>query len=273
MKKKSGYTLIELIVAMAVFGILIIPISNMIMTIIDINKKAENNIDIASIMSQVYEEKIGEINASETVNEGSTEASYGTDGKYKIKYSINKIHSSNISGIQNDKSDINMVVDENKFIKINNTKIMGLIDGENDIYIKVSFVDDKKIRYEIENKSNSSDVLSIEINNPNFGIYFNGEKITNLPNINLNIIIDGIYKDGTSLANKSLTFNNKKLEDSVRDKIKTLSTSPYVLICDIEENTPTSNVESTYEMKVDIIDAKSEDVLKSQTYYFTKRLK
>jgi hypothetical protein len=26
-------------------------------------------------------------------------------------------------------------------------------------------------------------------------------------------------------------------------------------------------------MKVDIIDAKSEDVLKSQTYYFTKRLK
>lgn len=176
-KYKKGYTLVEVLVAVAIFGMLILPISRLIESNININKSSKEELELATVLSYAYEAFLE--------NNSLKEISYPNNNRYTIYYNVEEINNEISS------KDIDLMLDENN-IKINSTYSIPIRQNM-DFKIRITY-NNNKANYDILYNSISSGEINIPIENPNFIIYANlmekGEDKC------LNILIDGVYENG-----------------------------------------------------------------------------
>ncbi|QCX32665.1 prepilin-type N-terminal cleavage/methylation domain-containing protein [Caloramator sp. E03] len=188
-KYKKGYTLVEVLVAVAVFGMLILPISKIIESNINVNKSSREELELASVLSYAYEAFLE--------NNSLKESSYPNDNRYTIHYNVEEINNEISS------KDIDLILDENN-IKINS--IYSIPVGQNmDFKIRITY-NNNKANYDITYNSISSGEINIPIENPNFIIYANMMKKDE--DKSLNILIDGVYENEI-YSNKTIKLYKK----------------------------------------------------------------
>lgn len=152
-KKKSGFTLIELVISFAIFMIILVPILSMVLSTVNINKKAEDK-QQATAIAQDYIEKF----KSKPQNPKS--GSETKDG-FIINYAISNAGSAMHSGSNDDKitdPDLNMNIDSDNNLyangslitKIDSSSIINLMNDNDDNEVK-----DKSINFIITCNSNS----------------------------------------------------------------------------------------------------------------------
>ncbi|MCX7884425.1 MAG: type II secretion system GspH family protein [Caloramator sp.] len=185
----KGYTLLEVLLAVAVFAMLIIPISKLIESNINVNKSSKEELELASVLSYAYEAYL---------QDGSLkEITYPNNSNYSIYYNAESL----LDEISS--KDLDIKFDENN-ININSSYSIPIVDNMN-IKIKITY-ENNKANYEIFYDSIPKGEISFYIDNPNFIIY--ADMLQKSSEKNLNILIDGVYKNGI-LSGKNIKFYKK----------------------------------------------------------------
>lgn len=195
--KYRGYTLIELLVALAIFGILILPISSLINSIIETNDISSKNLDEANVINYAYESYLKDPNNLPSEYLG-----------YKIHYDIrmdDRFY--DVKGIKYDDFDIK-IEEKNNYLNIS------LKDSVSESYVNVyqGPIDFKTIRIK---SSIEKDILNKD--NLIYEIYLDGGLVKTLPavkepkyliyldlNSNIEVIFDGTYSSEQEIIDKNI---------------------------------------------------------------------
>lgn len=185
----KGYTLLEVLVAVAVFAMLIIPISKLIESNINVNKSSKEELELASVLSYAYEAFMQDSNLKEIT--------YPNDSNYSIYYNAESLPDEISS------KDLDIKCDENN-ININSSYSIPVADNMN-IKIKITY-ENNKANYEIFYDSIPKGEINFSVDNPNLIIYADMSQKSSEKN--LNILIDGVYENGI-LSDKNIKFYKK----------------------------------------------------------------
>lgn len=253
--KKKGFTLLEVVIALSIFGLLIVPISDMVRSIINMNKKSNENVEAAEVMNRAYEKAVAqnfEFDESEKDENGNIDFD-----NYKVHYDISDENISDVNGIKNDSYDISIEV--RKYAG-QNGNINVLKVGEDQIEVEANDTITINIKEEssslIYKISSKDKVIEKTVDKPVYSILFNSEEDTS----KLNIILDGVYS-GDSICQRFLNFNYKnKGSNSI------ISTTPYVTIAAYSESNNTVQ-NGTKKVDISIMDKSGKEIAK-QTFYF-----
>lgn len=188
-KCKKGYTLVEVLVAAAVFAMLIIPVSKLIESNINVNKSSKEELELASVLSYAYEAYLQDSSL--------IDITYPNDSSYNIYYNSESLPDEISS------KDIDIKCDENN-ININSTYSIPAAENTN-IKIKINYKNNKA-SYDIFYDSISNGEINFSVDNPNFIIYADMSQKSSEKN--LNILIDGVYENGI-LSDKNIKFYKK----------------------------------------------------------------
>lgn len=251
--KKKGFTLLEVVIALSIFGLLIVPISAMVRSTINMNKKSNENVEAAEVMNKAYEKAVAQ---NFDFDEDEKDENGNIDfGKYKVHYDISDENASNVNGIKNDSYDISMEIikytgqnGNTNFLKVGEEQIEVKENDTININIKEENGD---LIYKIMNKDK---VIEKTVDKPVYSILFNAEEDTS----KLNIVLDGVYS-GDSICSKILTFNYiNKGSNSI------ISTTPYIVVAAYTNNTAQNG---TKKVDISIMDESGREIAK-QTFYF-----
>lgn len=280
MKKNKGYTLVEILVAFAIFAILIIPVSGMINTSIKGNKSSRQKLELANIYNYAYESYL---------NSPKQEEIYMG---YKIKYEdVNKTQYE-LSGIDYNDYDILLKLNGNVIeakwnireqsmnesiwnSQLESGQLINGRDKVNNIRIEIfKNQTENKYRYKIsltkvvtsndgtENKI--TETQENEVNNPTGNILFD---INNNSTYKINLLVDGVY-DSNRIMERVITVNSiNKTNDN---NIKIASVYPNVEFISKERIEFDKNQNVEY-IKISIF--KDNNKLDEKVYEFSKILK
>ena len=277
--------MVELVVALAVFGLLIVPVSKLVDSAIKMNKRSQDNIEVASLMNQCIEyvkknkDNIEEedFDLLEHMEESSAIDKASADN-YKVDCHIDwNYKEGDLYGIENDKSDLKFIecgeVLKLQYDVYNNgeeddkwTSILSP-DKENKFLVKVILLNDGIVEYLIYDKGSNKDgyahMRKIDADKAFFGIDFSGGG-----NSKITLIIDGVYdKYGKLISNKSICLNYSGVDE---DRVKFISTSPFVIISK-KDTKPLAKQKNMAKVTITIKD-KEGNKLKTQTYNFSNKL-
>lgn len=263
--KKKGFTLLEMVVALSIFGLLIVPISDMVRSIINMNKKSNENVEVAEVMNEAYEKGVAK---NFKFDDSEKDENENIDfGNYKVHYDISDENISDVNGIKNDSYDIRIDVIKNagsdgdtsvlKVKKVQEEKLPIDVKENNTITINVK-EEGSSLIYKITNKDIKKTV-TVKVDEPVYSILFNAEE--DAPK--LNIILDGVYSDDNNICPKSLNFNYYTNEGSNN----IVSTTPYIAVAKkyLEPNNTAQN--GTKKVDISIMDKSGSEIAK-QTFYF-----
>lgn len=280
--------MVELIVALAVFGILIVPVSKIVDSIIKINKSSHDNIEVASLMNQCVEyvnKNKDNIEEEDFDLLEHMESSGVIDKVLADNYMVDchidwNYKEGNLYGIENDKSDLKFIVCDGvlklQYDVYNNgeeedkwTSILKP-DEENKFLVKVTLLNDGIIEYLIYDKESDKDdyvhMRKIDVDRAFFGIDFCGGG-----DLKITLVIDGVYDEyGKLISSKSICLNYSNIDE---DKVKFISTSPFVVIS--KKDSDSGNLAKQKNMANITITIKDKqgNKLKTQTYNFSNKLK
>lgn len=195
--KYSGYTLIELLVALAIFGILILPISNLIHSIIKTNDISSKNLDIANVMNYAYESYLKDPNNLPSEYLG-----------YTIEYETKKDDRFyNVKGIKYDDFDLK-IEEKNRYLHIS------LKDSVSESYVYAY-----QIPINFQNIRIKTYLEKDELNKDNliYKIYIDGRFENTLPPViepkylifldissNVDIIFEGTYSNEDNVLDRNI---------------------------------------------------------------------
>lgn len=183
LKSNKGLTLIELIVSIAILGIIIIPLSSYFINSIRINKIAQYRLEANHIAQQMMEEIKSQRTVIQTVYEG-TEIN---EGDYNITKIIRPLSDYQIIQNNNNNADINFSYDANIEVNENDLKF----DTDTTSNLISNIADNTNVEIKVERGSGNS--IQIRYNNS-----FN--KTINKSDNEINIVIK-------QNSNKNIIFN------------------------------------------------------------------
>ncbi|MBZ4664302.1 MAG: prepilin-type N-terminal cleavage/methylation protein [Caloramator sp.] len=229
MKRRKGYTLVELLVAFAIFAILIVPVSGMINTAIRGNKSSKEKLELVNIFNYAYESYLnGDVKFQDN---NFIEIDY-MDNKHKIKFEKVNQAEYQMKGIDYNSYDLVLKVDGNELQLLEGNKKLDakLLEKEkrienrekvkNRVFIKVTS-EKSAFKYEIKiNKIRENDdetfttlpeeVLDKTISNPSGKLLID----VNNTDYNINFLIDGVY-NGNGLEDRILAVDYKNKPSNV----------------------------------------------------------
>ncbi|SKA82222.1 prepilin-type N-terminal cleavage/methylation domain-containing protein [Caloramator quimbayensis] len=191
-KCKKGYTLVEVLAAMAIFAMLIIPVSKLIESNISVNKSSKEELETASVLSYAYEAYLQDSSLEEIT--------YPNDSRYSINYAAESLPDEISS------KDLDIKCGENN-ININSAYSIPASENMN-IKIKINY-ENNKANYDIFYDSISNGEINLTVDNPNFIIYL--DMLQKSSEKKINILIEGIYQDGI-LSDKTIKLYKKNKE-------------------------------------------------------------
>ncbi|MCX7695237.1 MAG: type II secretion system GspH family protein [Caloramator sp.] len=283
MKKVKGYTLIELLVAFAIFAILIVPVSGMINTAIRGNKSSKEKLELVNIFNYAYESYLnGDVKLE---NSDSKEIKY-MNSDYKIRFKKVDQTEYQMKGIDYSNYDLVLKVEGNelqlwkKDSKIAASQLEKEKKPENRekvknmAFIKITLENSNSFKYEIkinkireenDNKFNNlpEERFSEIVLNPSGKLLIDA----NNTDYNVNFLIDGVY-NSNNLIDRILTVNFKNKPNG--DNVKVASVYPNVEFISKEDVQLNKNQNVEY-VKVSIF--KENDLnnpLDEKVYEFSK---
>ncbi|WP_057976283.1 type II secretion system protein [Caloramator mitchellensis] len=188
--KARGYTLIEILVAFAIMGLLLAPVNGVFNMIIKTNDISKNKTEVANVINYAFESYLNFKSSGQ--QPGNLPTNYLG---YDIEYDFNTKSQYDLAGIRYDDYDaIIEINNEIANINYNNnsynvnltSSIIKLIITKDDLGLKYEILSDKAIQLFSLNVSNPKYVILIYINAP------------------YEIVIDGIY-EGNDIYYKNLT--------------------------------------------------------------------
>lgn len=278
MKEKKGYTLVELLVAFAIFGILIIPIIGMINTSIKGNKSSKEKLELVNVYNYAYESYL---------NNPKQEENYMG---YTIKFNSVSNTEYELHGIDYNNFDVLLRVNENVLEVKWNTRQQALseynwnfqlesgqLNNEqekvNNIRINIKQISDTNFLYKVitekitnegSNEVKITEIQEKEVNNPTGNILFD---VNCNSMYRINLLVDGIYKND-DVTERLITVNViNKLND---DNIKLASVYPNVEFVTKENINLIKNQNVEY-VRISIY--KGENLIDEKIYEFSKTLK
>ena len=189
--KRKGYTLIEILVAFAILGILIAPISSLFEMIIKTNDISKSKTEIANVMNYAFESYLKE--KEKPQNEINLPKNYLG---YDIEYDISNKSDYDLSGIRYD--------DYDAVIELNNGNATIY---ENNIHPIIINLSSNRFRLKaIKNSQNLSYVIYSDSGTQLYRLDVANPKQIILMKFNqsYDIIVDGIY-DETGVSSDYLT--------------------------------------------------------------------
>lgn len=278
MNKNKGYTLVEILVAFAIFAILIIPISGMINTSIKGNKSSRQKLELANIYNYAYESYL---------NSPKQEEDYMG---YKIKFENVNQTEYQLSGIDYNDYDILLKLNGNCLetkwnireqsmneFNWNSQLELGQLNNGKDkinnirLFIKkteIKFLYKISIEKTVTNNDGTENKITEtqekEVKNPTGNILFD---INNNSNYKVNLLVDGVYENNDILE-RVITVNTiNKTNDN---NIKIASVYPNVELISKEQIEFNKNQNVKY-VKISIF--KDENILDEKIYEFSNILK
>ncbi|MEZ0536222.1 prepilin-type N-terminal cleavage/methylation domain-containing protein [Caldicellulosiruptoraceae bacterium PP1] len=262
-KKYNGFTLVEVMISVAIFAILIIPIGIIIKQSIQANVKAQINIEVAQVLNNAVEKVIYE----NITGSGSIDY-YG--GKYKLEYNIDpNYRQTDIRGIQNSEVDFTININNNTAeilsgsssynINLSTTQI-------NKIKVKIVYNSSNKIAtYYIYKDDNNIADISFTVSNSKLGGYL----ISNTSTTKLVLLLDGVYDFSDNLTDTMFQF---WYNSGIGQNIKIAALSPFISFD--KRDIQTINNESEFIKKIDLsIKDNKNNMLKQATFYYSNRVK
>lgn len=191
MRVKRGYTLIEILVAVAIFGLLIGPIYSLISSTIKTNQKAKERIEIANVLNYAYEGYLKDKDNPPTSYMG-----------YQIEYITTDNSQYTMAGItySND-FDYKMLV----------SSFTLLLDRTNKIRLKVEQISSNKLKYTTYLNGTKRDEDEKENPKAKVIVDFNGATTDNIQ-----LLIDGVYDSSGYPANKMLSVSCLNANNNIK---------------------------------------------------------
>lgn len=265
MKSYKGYTLIEVIVAVAIFAILVTPIVLLIQQSLKINVSAQKNLDVAQVINEAVEDIVYQnIVGTGTMNVRGYRIEYNIDDTYKT---------GDIQNISNNQIDFRIKLDstgrlviEDVRTLVNFTRTVSTSNYDK-LLIKIKYDSSvKQATYTfIFNNSTMGTFICGNVTDPaRLGAEFVSSSLTNY----LYVVLDGVYdvsnKLSQSLFNLWLT--------NVGNNIKIVATTPFI---EYDNSARASSLSATEKVKK--IDLKVYDnlnnLIKEYTTYYSYRVK
>ena len=156
MRKKKGATLLEVVIAMAIISIMMVPILNSVLQSVEFNKKGEELREAKLIGQQVVEQ----LRNQDVIKEGQilklnnkelAISSEGNSNKYNVD-SLSEINGFNVDGVITRKSEV--ALGQHYDVEVGGF----LIINKNDIYFKEATSDYKTFSDFYANKNNKTDL-------------------------------------------------------------------------------------------------------------------
>lgn len=249
--RRKGVTLIEMALALGILAILIIPLSNGIAAIINMNKKNEQNLKVASLMEKAVE--IARAQNFQNLNDISM------DG-YTAQYSAETINETALSGIDNESCDIKIYP---KYYSSDLYITAESISPVPEIIVEKKLEDNDMIKIEARRLGNSTTYKitmgtlsgSYTADNSSGGILIDGKD----KNIPYAIITDNLSSDGLTV----------KHINKGQEKVSSNNYNVFV----IDNDSANSETENENIIKLNIVIKDNEErVIKNQTYYFKQEM-
>lgn len=278
MNKNRGYTLVEILVAFAIFAILIIPISGMINTSIKGNKSSRQKLELANIYNYAYESYLNSPKQEEdymgykikfeNVNQTEYQLSGIDYNDYDILLKLNgncletkwNIREQSMNEF-NWNSQLELGQLNNGQEKINNIRLF-IKKTEAKFLYKISI--EKTVTSNDGTENKVTETQEKEVKNPTGNILFD---INNNSTYKVNLLVDGVYENNDILE-RVITVNtiNKTNENNV----KIASVYPNVELISKEQIEFNKNQNVKY-VKISIL--KDENKLDEKIYEFSNILK
>lgn len=284
-RRRNGFTMIEILLAMAVFAILIVPVSNGLISLISINKFSRTNMDMASVMNMCAEYEIStdfEDNDFDLSKLNLPEDTYSyIRSNFDIEISdIEDAASADVAGIQNDKYDMALILEKigssgEYLLHINGEgidKAAFRLQNGNSIKVTVSRLNGGNLQYSIDKTGETDDSYTYETDigkAPYYGILFDSGDLNN--DIALTFMADGVHDSDPSgglLEDKYVCINYC----NTNDNIQFISNTDKILYSEIEALDTEDAVQTQKKVTITVTDKRT-GVSKTQDYYFTKRIR
>lgn len=265
-KKLRGYTLIEVVVTVAVFALLVTPIVLLIQQSVKVNVSAKKTLEIAQVINEAVETLVYQnVYGNGTLNIGNYKVDYNIDDTYKT---------GTIQNIQNSEIDFRMFLDSSGVLQIEDIATHTIYTRN----ISSTSFDKLKlnIRYDEVGKQaiytfslNGAQIASIVSGNVSNPAKLGGEFVSNSTSHYLYVIIDGVYDN---IHEKLIQSMFNLWLTNIGNNIKIIATTPFIVYENSARHTILTEIERVKKIELKIYD-KNGELLKEYTTYYSYRVK
>jgi prepilin-type N-terminal cleavage/methylation domain-containing protein len=265
MKKVKGYTLVEVIVTVAVFALLVTPIVLLIQQSLKVNINAKTNLEVAEVINQAVENLV-------------YQNVYGTGSLdingYTVNYEIDdSFKTGTIQNIENSQIDFRMYLDATGKLTIEDLATHNTYERQ----ISSSTFDKLRIqiRYDEATKRatytfilNGSPIITFLSGSSTEPAKLGAEFVCDTLSHFLYIVVDGVY----DLSNKLTTTMFNLWLTNVNNNIKIIATTPFIVYDNSPRHSVLTGVEKVRQIYLKIYNSNGQ-FIKEYTTYYTYRVK
>ncbi|WP_164742594.1 type IV pilus modification PilV family protein [Caldicellulosiruptor changbaiensis] len=262
----NGYTLIEVIVAVAIFALLVTPIVLLIQQSIKVNVSAKRILEVAQVINEAVETLVYQnVYGNGALNIGNYRVDYSVDDTYKT---------GTIQNIQNSEIDFRMFLDSSGVLQIENiathTTYTRNISSTSFDKLKLNIKYDEASKQAIYtfylNNAQIASIVSGNVSNP---AKLGGEFVSNSTSHYLYVIIDGVYDN----IHEKLTQNMFNLWlTNIGNNIKIIATTPFIVYENSARHAALTETEKVKKIELKVYNINGE-LVKEYTTYYSYRVK
>jgi len=264
-KTFKGYTLVEVIVTVAIFALLVTPIVLLIQQSLKVNMSAKTNLEIAEVINQAVETLVYQnVYGTGSMNINGYTVNYDIDDSFKT---------GTIQNIENSQIDFRMFLDPAGKLTIEDLTTHTPYERN----ISSSSYDKLKIEIRYDEVGKKATYTFI-LNNATVATFISGgatdpaklgaEFVSDTSSHYLHVIIDGVY----DLSNKLTTTMFNLWLTNVNNNIKIIATTPFIVYDNSSRQAILTGEEKVRRVCLKIYDPKGQFV-KDYTTYYSYRVK
>lgn len=256
----KGYTLVEVIVTVAIFALLVTPIVLLIQQSLKVNVIAKTNLEVAEVINQAVETLVYQnVYGTGSMNVNGYTVNYDIDDSFKT---------GTIQNIENSQIDFRMFLDSAGKLTIEDLATHTAYERN----ISSSSYDKLKIEIRYDEVGKKATYTFI-LNGATIATFINGnstepaklgaEFVSDTLSHYLYVIVDGVY----DLSNHLTTTMFNLWLTNVNNNIKVVATTPFIVYDNSPRHAILTGVEKVRRIHLKIYDPKGQFVKEYTTYY------